>query len=265
MEKKMNENVKKKKDCKLFAFFKQNSDTIQVICSLISTIFIGVCSLILANRANQISETQFYYSTQPYFTILEVGDGGLEEFQICNEGGYIQNASLELVNILKIDVYSENEFVQTMYVPFGSCLKDIYDAKNKLFTISNPQSVMEASEVENRLYSYYLETEYDFVVSRIQYLTLVYLDCNRNYKEEMYLICMNPEIEEYSLMPLKEDLLQSINDHTPDVYKDKDVVFPKDAIWTIKPSSGRGVTRTFSRDAETMAEKIIEEVNQIIK
>ncbi len=78
----------------LYSYLKKNSEIIQALCSILSVILIGVCSIFLAKEANKISTTQFYFSSQPYFTISEIGNGELENYKICNEGGYIQNATL---------------------------------------------------------------------------------------------------------------------------------------------------------------------------
>lgn len=260
-------NTRTKRTRRFFPFLKQNSDLIQAICSILSVVFIGVCSLHLAKEANKVSATQFYFSAQPYFTISEIGNGGLENFQICNEGGYIQNASLELINMLEIDIYNDKEFRQTIYVPFGSNLKYFYDLKNKSFTINDPEYVMEATEMENRICSYYLDTEYSFIISRFRYIELDYLNCNHNYMEEKYLICTETNeqgFQGYYLSPLKEELMQIIDENIPDTYKKEEIDFPQGAIWRINASGRRGATRTFTDDAEQEANEIIREIDQIV-
>ncbi len=60
------------------------------------------------------------------------------------------------------------ELEKTIYVPFGTNSKDLYDLKNKSFTINNPKYVMEASEMDSRINSYYADTEYNIKVSQFQ-------------------------------------------------------------------------------------------------
>lgn len=133
-------------------------------------------------RRNKL--TYIYFSSQPYFTISEIGNGGLENYEICNEGGYIQNATLELNNMLEIEIYKKDELIKTIYVPFGTNIKDLYDLKSKSFTINNPKYVMEASEMDNRIYLYYADTEYNIKVFRFQYIDTTYLNYSHDYIEE---------------------------------------------------------------------------------
>lgn len=253
---------------KLLSFFDKNSNVIQAICELLSVLLIGICTLILSLKSNQISEEQFNFSTQPYFTISEIGNGGLENFEICNQGGYIQNASLELTNMLKIDIYNEDDYMQSIYVPFGTNIKELYDLKNNSFSINNPKYVMEASEMENRIISNYEDTEYNFKVSAFQWIELIYLDYNHDYVEEKYLICTKTDESGYQgcyLVPLKDELLQMINDNMPEEYKEKDIYFPEGALSAVGTGSGgRGSTRTVTDDAQQEVNQIIDVIDQIV-
>ena len=149
---------------KLMDWIDKKSDLIQAVCSVLSVFLVGVIGLVLSSKANEISEEQFFFSSQPYFTISDISTGGLPTYQVSNEGGYIQNATLELGNILEIDIFANGNFVKTIFIPFGNNKKELYDLKNKAFTISNPRYVMEAAEMENRLASFFLDTDCSFHV-----------------------------------------------------------------------------------------------------
>lgn len=261
-----NESDTKNKRITIFcSCLKDNSDIIQAICSIFSVVIIGVCSIFFwAKEANKISSKQFYFSSQPYFTISEIGNGGLENYEICNEGGYIQNATLELNNMLEIEIYKKDEFIKTLYVPFGTNIKDLYNIKNKSFTINNPKYVMEASEMDNRIYSYYADAEYNIKVFQFQYIDITYLNFSHDYIKEKYLIGIDVDVKEDYLVPLSEELMQKIYDNIPKAYKNDDVYFPDGTISRINLSGERGTTRTFIDNAEYEAEKIIEEINHVL-
>lgn len=238
------------------------------MCSVLSVFLVGAIGLMLSSKANEISKEQFYFSSQPYFTISDISTGGLPTYQVCNEGGYIQNATLELGNILEIDMFESGNPVKTVFIPFGSNKKELYDLKNKAFTISSPRYVMEAAEMENRLASFFQDTDYSFHVYSFQYIEIDYVDCNHVFQDDTYLIGSKYDEgeNEYFLTIFKDELKQSISDNMPAEYKpESDILFPQGVLTRINPPGGRGgANRTFTDDAEQEFDTLVEHIKAII-
>lgn len=256
----MSSRIKKSMD-----WVDEKSDLIQALCSILSVLIVGVIGLVLSSKANEIGEEQFFFSSQPYFTISDISTGGLPTYQICNEGGYIQNATLELGNILKIDIFVSGNFVKTIFVPFGNNKKELYDLKNKSFTISSPRYVMEASEMENRLVSFYRDTDYNFHVYSFQYIEIDYVDCNHVFQDDTYLIGSEygDGENEYFLTICRNELKQSILENMPDEFKsESNILFPQGTLDRINPPGGAG--RTFTDDAEQEFDDVVEQIKKII-
>ncbi len=93
------------------------------------------------------------------------------------------------------------------------------------------------------------------------------MNYSHDYMDEKYFICYEANEKGYQecyLTPLKDELMQIINDNMPETYRKKVIDFPEDAVWRVNSGGGRGATRTFTDDAEQAAKKIIVEVNQIL-
>ena len=236
---------------KLKELFK-NTERLDLIVSFISGILIGSLSLYFVVQGNNIAEKQSEISkinTTPYFQITDCVDSNVQVgYKINNIGGYIQNARITLKNIINISLqdYGGNDF----YFPYQTITTkyaDIKDGELAIyfndydFGINNWE--YGRNQMVNKISVKLSDMDIHSLICYVEYLEIEYIDYNRDFNKECYLIGVNED--ETSFLELVhtgiEDEIKNANNSYIFSSAEKDDSIFKKVGGSNMGGSGRGV------------------------
>lgn len=236
------------------------------LCSFIGAILGGlltIAGIVLSNQANVLVKK----NTEPFFHLNAIEENGETlAYQITNDGGQIQSASIILRNY--IDVFDRYYTQDHYYFPFAEVSQTFPEQEGDYFTINFEDTYFgidkwEGDGIINTLRNKLDDADLGAKISYLETMEMQYIDAGRNVVVEYYVIKKDEsgELRMYFITPEYRDEIQSLVPMGSDFkFRTEDVFCRK--LGTTGSSGGRRGSDPCAQFCQSVIDILKEEISR---